>query len=169
VGAGHRRDRLVGGFTWIELLGVLAVTAVLGAVGTSAYRTYGVRAQIADAVLASAGYQRSVERAFRSTGLVPETAAALPLAAANGSEFVDVVDVIDGRVDLQFGRFADAAIAGRRLSLTPFETASQNIVWICGNRVPGPGLKPLGFAGGGHQSVQVVTTIEPRYLPSPCR
>ena len=75
----------------------------------------------------------------------------------------------DGRIDIIYGGQADSAIAGRRISLTPYETAAPDIVWLCGNEIPEPGLQPLGFAGGGCQARQIPTTIEARYLPPACR
>jgi hypothetical protein len=63
----------------------------------------------------------------------------------------------------------DSVLAGKILSLTPFETADQNVVWVCGNEFSGVGLNPLGFAAGGPQAEQVVTAIEDRYLPPACR
>ena len=85
------------------------------------------------------------------------------------SDYVESLQIVDGRIDLRFGVEASPAIAGRTLSLTPFETAAQEIVWVCGNRVPGPGLQPLGFANGSRRSIQVLSNIQPRYLPSNCR
>jgi hypothetical protein len=68
-----------------------------------------------------------------------------------------------------YGAQADPSIAGRRISLTPYETVEGSVVWLCGNETPGPGLKPLGFAGGTRQAAQIPTTIEARYLSGPCR
>ena len=82
---------------------------------------------------------------------------------------IESIDVANGRVGVRFAAGADAALAGRTLFLTPFETASREVVWVCGNRLPGPGLNTLGFAFGGRRPVQLVTAIEPRYLPSTCR
>jgi hypothetical protein len=70
---------------------------------------------------------------------------------------------------LTFGNAASDAIAGRRLSLTPYETVSRKVVWLCGNAIPGPGLHPLGFAAGGPHAQQIPTTVESRYLPARCR
>jgi len=53
--------------------------------------------------------------------------------------------------------------------LTPFESANRDLFWVCGNRIAGAGLQPLGFANGARQAVQVLAQIEPRYLPSQCR
>jgi len=85
------------------------------------------------------------------------------------STVVASVTIVDGRIDVLYGSLADPALAGRQISLTPYETVDRHVVWTCGNRVPGPGLEPLGFAGGGRTAVQLPTTIEPRYLSRSCR
>jgi prepilin-type N-terminal cleavage/methylation domain-containing protein len=158
------------GFTAIELVLVLALTALVGAVAVSALHTYRVRQQVAASVVLAAPAQDHVARAFRRSGVPPGdgTEAGLP-AHYSAGDYVRSVSVVDGRVDLTFGGAAARAIADRVLSLTPFETADQKIVWICGIRVPGMGLRPLGFAGGIGQAVQAATTVEKRYLPSGCR
>ena len=159
------------GVTAIELALALAVTAVVGALGFSAYRTHVVRTEIAGGIAAADAAQRDVERAFERDREPPRDgqSAGLPSVRPVVSDYVESLEIVDGRIDLRFGAPADPTIAGRKLSLTPFETATQEIVWVCGNRIPGPGLQPLGFANGSRHAVQVLTNIQPRYLPSNCR
>ena len=93
-----------------------------------------------------------------------------PLARSeHASPFVESVTIVDGRIDVLYGAQADPSIAGRRISLTPYETVGGHVVWLCGNETPGPGLQPLGFAGGSRQAAHIPTTIEARYLSGPCR
>ena len=151
---------------------MLGVTIVMGALAVSAYRTYAVRSQIAVSVMGAAAIQQRVARAFSATVLRLRTLKAAGLAAdlaEAAAEFVESVQIVNGRIELHFGRSADAAIMGSVLSLTPFETAEQDVVWICGNRAPSVGLQPLGFVGGSRQATQMLTTIDARYLPSICR
>ena len=160
------------GFTVIELVIVIAVTALIGALCISALRTYTVRKQVTESLAAAASLQDRVAKAFRTSGVPPADwrATGFPVDAGDiDTEYVEAVDIARGRIEIHFGRAADAAIARRTLSLTPFETADMQIVWICGNQAPGVGLELLGFAGGADQAVQVPTTIETRYLPSTCR
>ena len=160
------------GFSVPELAIVLAVTALIAALAASAYRTHVVRTQIAESLALAAGAQNGVAKSFERDGEPPRDRESAGLSRAKADDrgrYLDSIDVSDGRIDLHFGNDADAAIAGRTLSLTPFESASHDVFWICGNRVAGAGLKPLGFANGARQAVQVVTQIEPRYLPSSCR
>ena len=155
----YRRCRSVPrGFTLPELLAVVAVTAIVGAVGVSAYRTYAVRAEIANGIAATLTVRDRVATAFKTTGLPPRDRLAAGVDSSRDpawGDYVADIDIINGRIEIRFGRAADAAIAGRTLSITPFETIDQRVVWVCGNRLPDVGLKPLGFAGGAQEPVQV--------------
>jgi len=160
------------GFSTLELAIVVVVTALIAGLGASAYKTYVVRREVAASVALAADAQEHVTQAFKRYGEPPgdRESSGLPrVKSESHGRYVDWIDVVDGRVELHFGNEADAAIAGRTLSLTPFESADLDVFWVCGNRVAGAGLKPLGFANGARQAVQVVTQIEPRYLPSTCR
>jgi prepilin-type N-terminal cleavage/methylation domain-containing protein len=160
------------GYTLIELVTALAVTALVVVVGFSGYRTYAVRDQIAAMVVRSQPLQAQVAGAFRRFGAPPRDAAEAGMPDDFGRSLgadVASVAITDGRIDIRYLDAADAGIAGKTLSLTPFETADRDVVWVCGNALPGPGLNPLGFAGGAHRAVQAVTRIDPRYLPSSCR
>jgi len=159
-------------FTLGELGAALAATGIVAALAYSTYRTHTVRSEVSEGIALANAVIAGVTESFRRRGEVPATLEApLPPAgpAPAGSPFVESVTVVDGRIDVLYGGQADPAIAGRRISLTPFETVDRHVVWICGNEIPGPGLKPLGFAAGGRQAVQIPTTIEARYLSGPCR
>jgi type IV pilus assembly protein PilA len=168
----RRGRRADDGFTLLEGVIVLAVSALIGAVGVSAVRTYLVRAEIAESIAIARYAQDQVTRAFRRSGTPPASRADAGLShdgPDSSGRYIAETLVTDGRIDLVFGTRADWALQGRTLSLTPFETADRQVVWICGSKPPGVGLKPLGFAGGGRVAVQPQATIEPRYLPSACR
>jgi hypothetical protein len=157
------------GVTSIELALVLGATLVVVAVGHSAYRTYAVRAQISAGVMAVTWVRHSVERSFKKNGWPPATGDDLELPANEYPSLVHAIRIQNGRIELTFDLLADTAISGRSLFLTPFETAEQRVVWICGNRPPGVGLNPLGFAGGTNLAVQAPTSIDARFLPAVCR
>ena len=152
--------------TYVELVAVVGATSIVVALAYSVYRTYHVRAQVAEGIALAAELIPPVTEYFRRHGEVP---AEVPSPPASGNTVVEAIDVVDGRIDVVYGQLADPAIAGRRLSLTPYETADAHVVWICGDRAPGPGLMPLGFAGGGRQAVPIATAITPRYLTRDCR
>ena len=161
------------GVTALELLLALVATFLLAALGASMYRTYSVRAQIVASMDETGAAKSLIVAAFQSTGVLPANAAAVGIDESAHrlllGTYLDSLEVHEGRLDLRFGRIAHTAIAGKVLSLTPFETADRKIVWVCGKQEPGVGLQPLGFADGGRRTVQIVTSIEDRYLPRACR
>jgi type IV pilus assembly protein PilA len=159
------------GFTVIELVTVVAVTAIVVAVGYSAYRTYAVRAEVAEGIALARRQQELITIAFHHYGGVPTATTPAELSGGHGeiSDVVKSITLENGRIDVLYGGRADEAISGRRLSLSPYETATLEVVWVCGNEIAGPGLHPLGFAGGGPQAVQVASTVEARFLPAACR
>jgi|SRR6185503_5835979 len=168
-GRGHRAE---GGFTRVEAVLVVAATALVGALGATALHTYLVRAEVEESIAFAQYAQDQVTRAFRRNGAPPADRADAGLSddgPDSRGRYVAETWVRNGRIDLVFGAEADGALEGRTLSLTPFETADQQVVWICGSKPPGVGLKPLGFAGGGPLAVQPPMAIEPRYLPPACR
>ena len=161
------------GVSTLEIAIVVAATAIVAALGVSMYRTYSVRAQVATSVEEAAAAQHLVVAAFRKRGTPPTDAAEAGIDSSAGrflaGSHVESLEIHNGRIELHFAASASAAIAGKTLSLVPFETADQDVVWICGNAPPGVGLEPLGFAGGAPQAAQVSTQIEERYLPPSCR
>ena len=159
-------------FTLVELVALLAVTTLIVAVAVSGYRTYYVRAEIATVIEATHDMRAAIAAAFKREGEVPAewpTESAFGSSAVRLHPFVAAVAVDSGRIDITFGNRAAQEIVGRKLSFTPYETVDLGIVWVCGNEIPGLGLKPLGFSSGGRQTVQIPTTVESRYLPASCR
>lgn len=156
-----------------ELLLVIAATLAVGAIVVAMLRTHYARHQVTASVEEAAAAQRLVVAAYRARGTPPQDAAATGIDGAThellAGPYLDALEVHNGRLDLRFGSAAGGAIAGKVLSLTPFETADRQVVWLCGNETPDVGLQPLGFAAGGPQPVHVATSIEDRYLPPRCR
>lgn len=148
---------------------VVGVTVIVVVLALSAFRTYSARGEIAATVAAMERVRRTVEQSFRRTGTPPATLAELGAPLPGRPDLLESVRVENGRVELTFSHSADPALAGQSLYLTPFETVNREIVWICGNRLPGLGLKPLGFAGGTNLAEPMATRIEPRFLPEMCR
>ena len=165
--------RRADGLAAIELVLVVVATSLVVALGVSMYRTYLVRAQVATSVIDTEATQRLVVAAFRDNAMPPSDAAAAGIDETAhrflAGTYVESLEISNGRIDLRFGSRANSAIVGKTLSVTPFETTDQNVVWICGEKAPGVGLKPLGFAGGALQAIQATTSIERRSLPVMCR
>jgi len=90
-----------------------------------------------------------------------------PLATDTQGKFVSQVEIVDGRVDITFGKSVHQDIFGDTLSLTPYMSAGGSIIWRCG-AAPAP-VGATEMAGGGVISQHQAPTLEARYLPSTCR
>ena len=156
-----------GGFTLIELMIVIAIIGILASLAISAYQTYTVRAQISEGLNMADGAKVPIVDAYTNSGTAPadRTAAGMsPNPTDTRGSYVSAVAVTNGRVDITFsGPRAHQAIFGKTLSVTPYETVGNTIIWQCGNAAQPGGVELAG--GAQHQ----LPTVEARYLPSTCR
>lgn len=146
---------------------VIAIIGILAALAVSAYQTYTVRAQVAEGLSMASGAKVPIVDAYTSNGVAPADRAAAgvpPDPMSTRGSYVQSVDIIDGRVEIRFGGpRAHQDIIGRTVSLTPYETGGNTIVWRCGFAAAPTGS--LLDGGGDH----VDPTIDRRYLPTTCR
>jgi type IV pilus assembly protein PilA len=163
---------LARGFTLIELMIVVAIIGILASMAIPAYQSYAIRAQVSEGVSLGTAMKPAILTAFLDDGEAPvdRTAAGLTATATDSmGSYVSSVDVDDGVIVVTYGSEASAAISGLTVTMTPYETADQSIVWRCGSAPAPTGLNELGTAGGGNRAAYIAPTVPVQYLPSACR
>jgi len=155
------------GFTLIELMVIVAIVGILALLAVAAYQTHTVRAQITAGIEFAAGAKVPIVNAYTNGGIAPANRAAsgmTPLATDSRGSYISTVEINDGRIDITFGgALAHQDIIGKSVSLTPYETTDNTVVWRCGNAPPPAGKLLLG--GAAH----LPPTLDARYLPVACR
>lgn len=153
------------GFTWIELLFVLAVFAILMALAIPGLRDASARTQVKEGLALADLAKRGVQAAWTASGEMPadNAAAGIPPRDKIIGNLVKDVNVAGGAITLTYGNNAAKMLDGKRLTLRPAVVADQPLVpiaWIC-HRLP----VPKGMEVRGRDE----TDLPSSFLPLECR
>ena len=153
------------GFTWIELLFVLAVFAILMAMAIPGLRDVTAKSQVKEGLVLADLAKRGVQAAWTAKGEMPadNAAAGIPPRDKIVGNLIKDVNVAGGAITLTYGNNISKMLDGKRLTLRPAVVVDQPtvpIAWIC-HKLP----VPKGMEAQGKDE----TDIPPNFLPLECR
>jgi len=124
------------GFTWIELVMVLAVVGVLALMAIPVMSEGALRKQVKEGLELAAVAKNGVQAFYALAGEFPpdNKAAGLPDPDKIIGTMVTAVAVEGGAITLTFGNNASKVLAGRKLTLRPAVVPDQPVVpiaWLC--------------------------------------
>lgn len=150
------------GFTFIELMSVVAIIGILTAIMAPSVKNYTARAKVSEAVLALTKCRGTVTEAYLAGGSLPADNA-WGCESSLDSKYVALVEVIDeGLIRVTTGAaMGDLRIAPKYITLAPLSRSGQRMNedddkgssvfrWRCGSTADG-------------------TDLDPNFLPSSCR
>lgn len=154
-----------GGFTWIELLIILAVVAILGAMAIPGLHDTTLKKQVKEGMALGDVAKKGIQESWTATGDLPKDneAAGVPPRDKIIGTLVKDVKVEKGAITLTYGNNASSTLHGLKLTLRPAVVKDQPpvpIAWLCHTAdVPG------GMDARGHDE----TDIPAKWLPLECR
>ncbi len=145
---------LLGGFSLLELVVVMAIMAVLAAMVLPLFLSKIPREQIEDSLPLLDPVMKKVEKYYndalsRGTPALPanNVVAEAGTPESYAGLYVESITIVDGAVNVKFRPTANGKLAGKIVSWRPTVTEGSPMVekqWICGYKVASPKLQTGG-------------------------
>ncbi|MEO8225131.1 MAG: pilin [Gammaproteobacteria bacterium] len=150
------------GFTLIELMIVVAIIGILAAIAIPAYQDYTIRAQVTEGLSLASALKANIGEYYADKGAWPADITAAGLTTSPTGKYVLGVAIDTGTIVITYGDQANTNIANQKMSIKPWLSANNDVIWVCGNNVA-PGTVQADSSGAAD------TTLEEKYMPSSCR
>jgi len=154
------RRRAQSGFTFIELMSVVAIMGILLVLVMPGIKNYTMRAKVSEAILALTNCRTSVSEIYQSGSPIPPSSWGCD--TAHKSQYVDSIEVIPHPVDgdgiirvFTSASLGDSRTAIKYITLAPLSRTGVpmnsddqgNAVfrWRCGNTADGTDLTEVSF------------------------
>jgi len=153
------------GFTFIELMLVVCVIAILAAIAVPAYHDYASRSRVAEAFGLAEPVQKAVRDYYDRWGVFPDNNAEAGLQAAERyvGNYIKSIAVEQGVISIAL---SGADLDGKELHLIPAvnsDAPTAPFSWLCERRSAPEGMKPIA------EIPEERLTLLPGHLPGPCR
>ena len=158
------------GFTFVELLVVVAILGILSAIAIPAYRDYLLRSKVAESLVFLGDAKVGINEFYSRWGRMPADNGEAGLRRPDEfrGNYIRSLQVSDGAMValMDIGKDADGRSFTRTLTFRPWvntRATGSPVIWTCGRQDPG-----LGDNYRVHGSV-ADNAIENALLPSVCR
>jgi len=153
------------GFTWIELVLVLGIVAIIGAMAIPGLQDTALRKQVKEGLELASVAKTGVQTVWTTTGDMPKNneEAGVPAKDKIVGTMVKEVEVDHGAVHITFGNNASKALTGMKVTVRPAVVKDEPkvpIAWLCHNVAV-----PDKMEVKGHNR----TDIPAKWLPVECR
>jgi type IV pilus assembly protein PilA len=145
----RRPARASAGFTWIELMFVVAVIAILALMAIPGMQENMLNKQVKEGMELAELAKKGVQAAYAAAGEFPNNnaAAGIPPSHKIVGNMIREVKVDDGAITLTFGNNASKVLEGKHLTLRPAVVAGEPMVpiaWVCHGAPPPKGMEVRG-------------------------